>query len=242
MSLSTSISRFAGYHRRNGFRATIHRIRLAAKRSLFSSRMVLFYCDLSALGSPTTDLPSSLNVERKRNEAEISPQDLQQITGFWNPKLARRNIEERFGLGASLWLIKFEDQLAGYGWTLQGRTVEPHYFRLGQNDIHLFDFHVFPSYRGRGLNPLLVTEILRNLAAEGEGRAFIEAAEWNQAQLFSLRKTPFRPLGSARKVTILGRTIVWWGEEQPLDHKRESKDRHVAATGHERPSIPDLRS
>ncbi len=32
--------------------------------------------------------------------------------------------------GALLWLIKSEDGLAGYGWTLQGRTIEPHYFPL----------------------------------------------------------------------------------------------------------------
>ena len=125
MGFPTSISRFADYHRRNGFRATIRRIGLAAKRSLFSSRMVLFYCDLSALTSSTTDLPASLKVERKRNAAEISPHDLQQITSLWNPKLAQRNIQERFGLGASLWLIRFEDQLAGYGWTLRGAPSSP---------------------------------------------------------------------------------------------------------------------
>lgn len=216
MSFSSSISRFADYRRRNGFRATIRRIGLAAKRSLFSSRSVLFYCDLSALTSSTTDLPSSLKVERKRNEAEISPQDLQQITSLWNPKLAQRNIQERFGLGASLWLIKFEDQFAGYGWTLQGRTVEPHYYGLGQQDVHLFDFHVFSQYRGRGLNPLLVTQILHNLSGECRGRAFIEAAEWNQAQLASLRRTPFRLLGSARKLTLCGRTIVYWSADEPV--------------------------
>ena len=77
------------------------------------------------------------------------------MTSFWNPKLAHRNIKERFDKGASLWLIKFEDRLAGYGWTLQGRTIEPHYFPLGQDDVHLFDFHVFPKYRGRGLTLFL---------------------------------------------------------------------------------------
>jgi ribosomal protein S18 acetylase RimI-like enzyme len=117
---------------------------------------------------------------------------------------------ERFGLGASLWLIKSHDKLAGYGWTLEGRTVEPHFFSLGHRDVHLFDFHVFPQYRGQGMNPTLVTSILRALTAEGAGRAFIEAAEWNQAQLSSLTKTPFRRLGMARKSTLFSRTLVLW--------------------------------
>ena len=241
MGFSTSISRFADYHRRNGFRATIHRIGLAAKRSLFSSRMALFYCDLSVLTSSMTDLPSSLKVERKRNAAEISQQDLQQITSLWNPKLAQRNMQERFGLGASLWLIRFEDQLAGYGWTLQSCTVEPHYFRLGPDDAHLFDFHVFTQYRGQGLNPLLVTQILHNLSGECHGRAFIEAAEWNQAQLASLRRTPFRRLGSARKFTLLRHTMVCWDENKTVELE-QLNDASIAASDREGSSIPDLRA
>jgi hypothetical protein len=242
MGFSTSISRFADYHRRNGFRVTIHRIGLAAKRSLFSNRMVLFYCDLSALTSSTTDLPSSLKVERKRNEAEISPQDLQQITSLWNPKLAQQNMQERFGLGASLWLIKFEDQLAGYGWTLQGRTVEPHYFPLGERDVQFLDFHVFPKFRGRAMDWVLMTHILHRLAAEGAVRAFGEAAEWNQASLSSFAMNSFRRLGSARKFTIVGRTIVWWARDHAAEQERKSKEASGAVTDRKRSSVSELQA
>ena len=214
MGVFTYVSRLRDYHARNGFWATVERFRVAAKRALFSNRSVLFYCDLATQTAPAADLPGFLKVERKKDAAELRPEDLQAMTSFWNPKLANRNIKERFDLGASLWLIKSDNKLAGYGWTLQGNTVEAHYFRLGQDDAHLFDFHVFPAYRGRGLNPVLVTHILQRLATSGAGRAFIEAAEWNKAQLLSLAKTPFRRLGSASKSTIFGRTIVCWAENQ----------------------------
>ncbi len=213
MAISTAISRFTDYYRRHGFAATLRRAGVAVKRALFSSRSVLFYCDLTRLTAPPADLPSFLKVERKASSAELSLEDIEAITSFWNPKLVQKNMQERFGKGASLWLIKSEGKLAGYGWTLQGRTVEPHYFSLGKDDFHLFDFHVFPQYRGQGMNPFLVTHILRSLAAEGAGRAFIEAAEWNQPQLSSLTKTPFRRLGLARKLTIFGRTIVCWDKK-----------------------------
>ena len=72
-----------------------------------------------------------------------------------------------------MWLIKSAGKLAGFGWTLQGDTIEPHYFPLAQDDVHLFDFHVFPQYRGQGLNPFLVNYILHSLASESSGRAFI---------------------------------------------------------------------
>jgi ribosomal protein S18 acetylase RimI-like enzyme len=220
MSISSSISRFTVYCKRNGLRATVRRIGVATKRALFSSRSVLFYCDLSTLHSPAAELPGPLKVERHRSQADLSPQELQEITSFWNPDLARRNLKERFDMGASLWLIKREDNLAGFGWTLQGRTVEPHYYRLGPDDAHLFDFHVFPQYRGRGVNPRLVSFILRSLASECRGRAFIEAAEWNQAQLASLGRTPFQRLGRARKFTIFGRTAVCWNADESVPQRR----------------------
>jgi ribosomal protein S18 acetylase RimI-like enzyme len=179
--------------------------------------MVVFYCDLAKQAPAPANIANSVKVERLRSYAELSPQDLNEILNIWNPELAHRNIKERFGKGASLWLIKSEGKLAGYGWTLQGGTIEPHYFPLGPDDVHLFDFYVFPQYRGRGMNPFLVTHVLRSLASEGAGRALTEAAEWNQAQLSSLSKTPFRPFGRARKLTVFGHTIVCWsGDERVI--------------------------
>lgn len=217
MAKSESISRLAAYYSRHGFGATVRRVGVAAKRALFSSRMVLFYCDLSAPSSRTADLPSSLKVERHINQSHLSEQDLHEITSFWNPRLAARNIKERFEQGASLWLIKAGERLAGYGWTLRGHTVEPHYFPFGPDDIHLFNFHVFPQYRGKGVNPLLVSYILRELARECRGRAFIEAAEWNHAQMSSLGRTPFRRLGLAKKFTLSRHTIVCWDENSNVE-------------------------
>jgi ribosomal protein S18 acetylase RimI-like enzyme len=210
MRISNSISRYADFYRRHGFVNSVRRAGLAAKRAVLSNRMVVFYCDLADQLTSAGGISSSLTIDRLRSEAEFRPKDLLAMTSFWNPKQARRNISERFEQGASLWLIKSEDNLAGYGWSLQGRTVEPYYFPLGKDDIHLFDFHVFPQYRGRGINPLLVAHILRNGPTTCGGRAFIEAAEWNEAQLSSLRKTPFRQLGLARSFTIFGRTFVSW--------------------------------
>lgn len=210
MGVSSSISRFADFYKRNGLQATIHRIGIAAKRTLFLNRMVLFYCDLAEQHSAEPELPNSLKVERLKSRSDLSAPDFEQMVSFWNPKLAGRNMLQRFALGASLWLIKYEDRLAGYGWTLQGHTVEPHYFPLGERDVQFLDFHVFPKYRGRAIDWFLMTHSLHALAAEGCARAFGEAAEWNQASMASFAMTPFRRLGWARKFTILGHTIVCW--------------------------------
>jgi GNAT superfamily N-acetyltransferase len=229
------------YWKRHGLRATLNRAAQALNR-IFSNRMVLFYFDLAGEVSGKTDLPPYITLERKRSEAEIYQADLQEFINFWNPEIACQEIRDRFRQGASLWMIKVDGKVAGYGWTLRGRRIEPHFLGLGTNDIHLFDYYVAPSYRGRGLNPLLVNHILRNLAAECGGRAFIEVAEWNHAQLSSLRKTPFRRLGCARKLTIGSRTIVRWDKDRASDH--ESQDTinrpSVAPTREKTRGLPNL--
>jgi len=240
MGLSTSISRFADYYQRNGVGATVRRLGLAARRTFFANRMVIFYRDISAEPLPTDDLPGSLKVERKRSEADLSAQDLDEITSFWNPKLAQQNMKERFGLGASLWLIRSEGNLAGYGWTLQGGTVEPHYFPLGEHDVQFLDFHVFPKYRGRAMDWVLMDHIVSELAADGCKRAYGEAAEWNKASLSSFAMVSFRRLGLARKFTILGHTVVTWTRNQAAEKKRESEKASLA-TGSKRPIVSDLR-
>jgi ribosomal protein S18 acetylase RimI-like enzyme len=175
--------------------------------------MVVFYCDL-AKQTCEPNISSSSKLERLQRYSELSAADLHELTAFWNPKQALRNIEERFEKGASLWLIRYGDRIVAYGWTLRGRTIEPNYFPLGPDDVHFFDFHVYPAHRGRGLNPLLVKHILSSVARETDGRAFIEVAEWNRQQLASLKKTPFRRLGLVRKMTSFGHTFTSWTKNQ----------------------------
>src|ERR1700722_8453213 len=175
MTIPTSISRLSVFYKRHGLGKTLRRTGLAAKRLVLSNRSVVFCCDLSRLASASAELPKTLKVERKRSEAEIDPRELQQIVEIWNAAVAQQRMKERFDQGACLWLIKFDGRLAGYGWTLQGRTIAPYYFPLAENDVHLFDFYVAPEVRGRGINTFLVSHILRTLAADRGGRAFIEA-------------------------------------------------------------------
>ncbi len=221
MSLTESISRLTDYLRRNGIRATVRRSELALRRTLFSGRMVIFYRDLSLHSTTAPDIPASLSVQRVQAEAEMSPQDHLEINSVWNPKLAEQIMKLRFKLGASLWLIRSEGVLAGYGWTLPGRTVEPHYFPLGKDDVQLLDFHVFPKFRGRALDWVLMTYLLHALASEGKTRAYGEAAEWNKASIASFGMNRFRRLGSARKITLYGRTIVWWTAEATSNQIQE---------------------
>jgi ribosomal protein S18 acetylase RimI-like enzyme len=228
MAIPASISRLVSFYQRNGFASTSRRLALALKRSLSSNRMVVFYCDLGKQTIAPPKMPASLLVERLRSYAEISPQDLQELTSFWNPRQAHRNISERFEKGASLWLIKSGDTLAGFSWTLRGRTIAHYYFPMAQDDVQLFDFYVFPKFRGRAILWFLITLILTNLKEEGACRVFGDVAEWNQASLSFYRTIPFRRLGVARSITVFGRTFVSWTEkEADKGPERELRSRPV---------------
>jgi ribosomal protein S18 acetylase RimI-like enzyme len=214
-------SRFASYYAHHGLRATAQRTILALRRALLFNRQIVFYCDLATLSSPQEALPSFLTVERKRSFDELSTQDLHDMIAFWNPKLARRRMDERFTKGASVWLIKSGERLAGYGWTLRGDAIAGYYFPMAENDVQFFDFHVFPKFRGRAIDWFLMTYILHAVAADAGGRAFAEASEWNRASLSSLAMTPFHRLGYVREITCFGHTIVNWSHD--------SQDRAAAA-------------
>jgi ribosomal protein S18 acetylase RimI-like enzyme len=217
-ALFEPVSRLIAFSTRHGLRATLERSAQFLGRS-FSNRMVLFYFDLPKKDdfSSTAILPDHLKVERKTSQAEISSGDWDKILNFWNPALCQRNFSERFQEGASLWLIWSGRELAGYGWTMKGRTIEPHYHPLGANDVHMFDYLVFPEFRGKNVNPSLVDYILHQMSAEGCRRAYIEVREWNKPQLNSLRKTRFQLLGIARKVSLFRRTIVEWAPHKNAD-------------------------
>lgn len=210
MSISESILRLVEYYRRHGVADTLSRARLAAKRALFASRMVVLYCDLDDRRMSRANVSGAFRVERLRSLAELKPEQHEQIIGLWNPKLANGLLKERFDKGASLWLVQHENQLAGFGWTLHGQSIATYYFPLGSNDVQFFDFYVFPSFRGRALHWLLTNHILYELAAEGRTRAFADTREWNAAQLASFKMTPFRPLGFVKTYRFFGRVLNSW--------------------------------
>jgi GNAT superfamily N-acetyltransferase len=168
--------------------------------------MVLFSCPLPL---KSFDPASDIRVERVGRKT-ITKVDYERILGVWNPKSRARQFAYRFEAGSELWLAKMDGSLAAFGWTIKGRTVEPHFFPLQSGDLHLFDFFVFPDHRGRGVNVTLVMQVLAQLGQEDVRCAHIECAAWNDAQFRSLGKTAFRRYAEATKLRVLGHTIVIW--------------------------------
>lgn len=206
------LSRARHYIKRHGLRAALKRLLASFRRIFSANRFALFYYDLNGLELSLPEPPLGRSLERKRCEAELPAKDLERLLSVSAPEIVRQELAERFAKGASLWLLKQDGQLAAFGWTLVGQTMEPHFVPLAAADAHLFDFYVFPEHRGRRHNPWLVRAILSRLAKETQGRAYLEVAEWNESQLRSLSRTPLREFGVARKFQLWGRTLVIWSD------------------------------
>jgi GNAT superfamily N-acetyltransferase len=230
MSIANSISRLTEYYWRHGLAATLRRAGVAGKRALFAGRMVVFYCDLDDRRLPQVNIPKALNVKRVQVPTELSTEHFQAITGFWNRKLASQNIRERFEKGASLWLVECEGQLAGYSWTIRGRAIAAYYFPIAKDDVQLFDFYVFPKFRGRTILWFLVVYILQTMRAEGAVRVFGDVAEWNEPSLSFYKMTPFRVLGLVSTYKIFGQVLTCWAANEPADGKQKGAARRDRAT------------
>jgi hypothetical protein len=209
-----SIRRFVNYLSRHGVRSTAGRITLSWQRFRVGNRFAIYSCNLQEVQTVVDGSLKGGRVERRNAQVEIPRDDLSLWESNWVPAIARQRMAERFGRGASWWEFKFGEKLAGYGWTLAGGTMEPHFFPLEPGDVHLFDFFVFPEFRGRRINPMLVNYILSQLKLEKKNRAFIESAEWNVSQLSSLGRTAFRLVGKASIRRRPGKTLVIWSSTE----------------------------
>jgi GNAT superfamily N-acetyltransferase len=164
------------------------------------------------------DLPLAEGVRRRQtverfNESTFSKEDYDLVAGLWNRTIQSDLMRERLKVGSEIWLARIDGRIAGYGWTLRGKSFEPYFFPLSSSDAHLFDFYVAPECRGRGVNVGLINSILETISHEGAKRALIECATWNEAQIRSLKKTPFVRYATVSKWTLRTKSILIWKRE-----------------------------
>ncbi|OGP54351.1 MAG: hypothetical protein A2162_03535 [Deltaproteobacteria bacterium RBG_13_52_11b] len=174
------------------------------------NRMVIFCCSLTMAEFDKNNSFGHFTVERRNSQDEISDEEMERLLFYWNRDIKLRQIRERFAKGAVLWLAKSKSETTALGWSIVGKTIRPYFFPLRRYDSHLFDYEVFPDFRGQGVNRLLVNHVLAVLKTEGVNTAYIETYAWNEAEIRSLSRTIFKKLGEAIKFQFFGKTVVVW--------------------------------
>ena len=195
------------YFQKHGFGRTARRLYEQLYRRAFANREIVYWMDLSS-APVLTHSDCAPHVILSISDPAHLPEDLQaRLAEQYPAHIVSRTIAARFEEGATLWCLLERTEPLGYTWTITGRTLKPYYFPLTAVDVHVFDDFVFPAYRGRRLNAILLTHMLATLKQAGLQRAYIETAEWNTAEQRSLEGIGFHRLGYADKRRRDGKTI-----------------------------------
>lgn len=210
--------RIARYYRRHGLRGTLRRFLVALRRTVLNNKTVLFYFDMSHADEVDPSLPNNCTVQIIRQYSEILSADLQIMFDHLGKERTQHDMRERFDKGAVLYVMKENQQMAAFIWSLRKRMVEPFFFPLAEDDVVVFDAESLPEYRGRGFYPLLVRWVLCRLRKEGASRVYMAAKVWNASSLRGLAKTPFRRFGMAQMVRVCGKTITIWYKDVPAHY------------------------
>ena len=86
-------------------------------------------------------------------------------------QLNEAEVERRLAEGHHVFLLRVAGEPASYGWSATGPAEIgglPWAFTVPSNERYLWDFVTLPEFRGRGLYPQLLQEIVRHQLDEAE--------------------------------------------------------------------------
>jgi len=204
------LTRFMKYYREKGVWKTLRRMYEQPYRLLFKGQMCLYYADMNQLSESVLNLPNGITIECKKKYNEAIGSEMQRMIDYWDKENETDKVRERFEKGAILWIIKLDENIAGFGWSIRGKMVHPFYLPLTPHDAVLFSYEIFEEYRGCSLYTLLLNFIFGRLKLEGVGRAFIFVSAWNTPSIRGIEKSCFRKFCKARRFHPFGRNITIW--------------------------------
>lgn len=206
------LTRFRNYYQKRGFLRTLRRIYEHPYRAIFKSKRLLIYAELNEVNDSVLTLPPNIIIECRSTYNEAVQPDMQRIINYWDKEMEMDKARERFEKGAILWIVKLNEDIAGFVWSIKGKLISPWYLPLTPHDAYILDAVTFEEYRGRRLYPLIMNYVLGKLKLEGVSRAIAEVYAWNTPSIRGLEKTYFRKFGEARRFHLLNRNITIWSQ------------------------------
>ena len=116
--------------------------------------------------------------------------------------LPESEVARRLNEGHHIFLLRVDGEPAAYGWSATGPADIGGLalsFVVPRGERYLWDFVTLPAYRGRGLYPLLLQEILRRQMGRAEW-FWIGHEPHNQASRRGILKAGFRLAGGIRRL------------------------------------------
>ena len=155
----------------------------------------LFALDL--VGLEPAEPPAGVRARRIGPDEAEAVESAMHATGDYLPGEPR----SRLVAGRRGYVVETDGAIAGYGWV--ATTDEPLggsgvVFRPTGRDAWLYDFGTVPAFRRRGLYPILLRFVVRDLAAADLGRAWIGTAPDNVVSQRGILRAGFHPVAAVQ--------------------------------------------
>ena len=180
---------------------------------IIPQRQVIWCTDLTKIDSEEFSLPDNVVIQGFYSIDEVDKEDLKTLINCGTALMgsaANILIRKRFNKGAVLWLLKTNQQLAGYRWTISNNHVTPTYIPHTETDVHSIGTEIFPAFRGLDLYILFDQGTKIIFKNEGFKRFYYETYLWNKRAVKAILKTSSHKIGVATRFKIFGKNIIIW--------------------------------
>lgn len=176
-------------------------------------QQAIYFVDLTEINDKGFILPESIEVNKYCALTELDEKDYQILITRGTSLMgsaASTLISQRFSHGATLWLTKENNQLAGYRWTISKDNLLKTYIPHTESDVHDFGSELFEEFRGRNILQISFKQTMLTLKKEGYKRCYGEIHMHNKRSLKAYSRTIFRKIGIAKRFNFFGRNVVVW--------------------------------
>jgi len=167
--------------------------------------------------------PTHLTVKRYDAIDDIPEEEMAQLVQLKGKDLLSRFLRSFFERGAHLWIAKLGTEVVGVQWTLVAGFNGFYSMPISKNEIIICAVEVFPSFRGRGIWPAMISLVNAYLEKQGFVRSYVKIKLWNKASLRSIGKTNARRIGTVRTLRVWNKYVSVW-DRISLGRVLESND------------------
>lgn len=116
--------------------------------------------------------------------------------------------------GACLWVGYLDGKLASVIWTRTGDKVKSYFFPMTASCVLISHVVTISEYRGHGLLPAMLIEIIHKFMDNGCSRFYIDCWDWNESSQRMIERVGFSLIGRGKHI---GKDKAAWYQESPPD-------------------------
>ena len=134
--------------------------------------------------------------------------------------ISMETVLKRLSESEECYLARQQNQVLSYCWfSTQAVYVKEigKYFQIRKGEIYLYDAATRKDWRGHGLYPLLLTEILRMVARRNLRKVYIFTDSMNIASQKGIKKAGFRHFQTITSINLFGQYLLWHGKIKEKD-------------------------